>query len=583
MLREIVGRYHMESTDVHAWLANRQIMPLLDGLDEVAAEHRAGCADAIRKFRHDHGTVPIVVCCRTREHQQLSAKLGLRGTLTIRPLNREQVTEFLSHHAEQFTGAQTALTREPALWELAKTPLMLNIITVAFREPGSSRIVSGGTQEDIRDRLLAAYVREMLRHRPASREEQLSSVRRLAFLARQLQRKKQTLFNSDLIDSLSVPDRSSGIALEIASWLLWKGITVLGTGAIAMIFYGWRGAIAGGIAGLLWGVDSSIRLDSIRLSVAAEWRNRPEAREDEQTKISEERLAVASAFSGLSERDLRELIQLDNLPEPERWEALKQKADLSQRVERSLAERFGDDRDARFLERSIRASRSRWPAPLLKWRLRLLSWWPSYLHDFPKGGWVAVIVIAAACGFLLGWAYALAAALAGAAAIIIMAAAAPLIGQVPPRNSAANLPSPGLRAVIRIGVIAAPVVGGLAGGIAGLILTWTSSASRGTQFGLTTAECVTLFALGCMGGFALIEQSRIRLALHWADLMPIRPQAFFNRAAQCLFLRRSGDSYLFVHRSMQEFFTRLYLDEADDGSEPDPGLVQALVPGESII
>jgi len=83
-----------------------------------------------------------------------------------------------------------------------------------------------------------------------------------------------------------------------------------------------------------------------------------------------------------------------------------------------------------------------------------------------------------------------------------------------------------------------------------------------------------------MGGFALLEQFRIRLALHWADLMPIRPRAFLDRAAQCLLLRHSGDSYLFVHRSMQEFFASLYPGKADDGNEPDPGLVQALVPDE---
>ena len=580
MLREIVGRYHVEPPDVRAWLAGRQLMPLLDGLDEVAAEHRAQCAEAIQQFRCQHGTVPIVVTCRTLEHKKLNTELGLRGTLAVRPLNRQQVGEFLNRHAGQFAGAQTALAREPGLWELAKTPLMLNIITLAFRDPVSSASLSDGTQEDLRDRLLATYVREMLRHRPASRHIQLSTVRRLAFLARQLQRKEQTLFSSDLLDSLSTPDRLQSTILEVAGWLLWKGITVLSMGTIVMIFYGWRGAIAGGLAGLLAGSRSNIRLDSINLAVQAERQGKPEIPQEDPMEISEERLAEASESSGLPGEDILELLKLEGLSEVERWEAMRHRPELLQRLEQALSQGLATERGAKLFARTMRALRRGWPAPLLRWWLRLFIWWQNYLYDFPKGGGVAVISIAIASGFLLGWAYAAAVTLAGATALAVMTAVAPLVSRVPPRNSALNFPSPGLRAAIRTGVLVAPVAGGLTGGLAGLILTWSASADEGTRFGLPVAECVTLFALGCMGGFALLEQFRIRLALHWADLMPIRPRAFLDRAAQCLLLRHSGDSYLFVHRSMQEFFASLYPGKADDGNEPDPGLVQALVPDE---
>lgn len=83
-------------------------MPRLDGFDEVAAERGSGCAQAIGSLGVTTAPyVPIVVYCRTREHQQLSAKLDLRGTLAVGPMNNEQVTEFLSHDAEQFAEAWT--------------------------------------------------------------------------------------------------------------------------------------------------------------------------------------------------------------------------------------------------------------------------------------------------------------------------------------------------------------------------------------------------------------------------------------------------------------------------------------------
>ena len=251
MLREIVGRYRMEREDVRAWIADRQIMPLLDGLDEVDAQYREHCVGAINSFRRQHGTVPVVVCCRTLDYQQLSTALALYGTLTVQPLSRHQVEQFLDRPDGLFADAQAALAREPGLWELAATPLMLDIMVLAFRAPASSGNLSGGTREDLRDRLFAAYVRKMLAHRPAPHQERQSTIRGLAYLACQLQRREQTVFSSDLLDPLSLPDRLSSNLLEKANWLLWKGTTILGMGAVLMISYGWRGATAGSVAGLL--------------------------------------------------------------------------------------------------------------------------------------------------------------------------------------------------------------------------------------------------------------------------------------------------------------------------------------------
>src|SRR5262249_35355630 len=37
------------------WVEAEQILPLLDGLDETAMEHREACVEAINNFRRDHG------------------------------------------------------------------------------------------------------------------------------------------------------------------------------------------------------------------------------------------------------------------------------------------------------------------------------------------------------------------------------------------------------------------------------------------------------------------------------------------------------------------------------------------------
>jgi Sel1 repeat len=107
-----------------------------------------------------------------------------------------------------------------------------------------------------------------------------------------------------------------------------------------------------------------------------------------------------------------------------------------------------------------------------------------------------------------------------------------------------------------------------------------SGAREGWHFGTATAICVALFSLSCLGGAAFWEQVKIRLSLHWADLFPIRSQPFLDHAAQRLFLQHSGESYQFVHRSLQEFFAGLCLYRTDYSrfSEPDGYLVDILMP-----
>src|SRR5262245_3258002 len=70
----------------YAWLEADAILPLLDGLDEVAPEHRAGCVAAINSFRHDHGLLPLAVCCRVADYEALGTRLRLPGAVVVLPL-----------------------------------------------------------------------------------------------------------------------------------------------------------------------------------------------------------------------------------------------------------------------------------------------------------------------------------------------------------------------------------------------------------------------------------------------------------------------------------------------------------------
>jgi hypothetical protein len=66
-----------------AWVESDQILPLLDGLDEVAPEHRAACVEAVNTFRQDHGLLPLVVCSRMTDYEAIGARLRLQGAIVV--------------------------------------------------------------------------------------------------------------------------------------------------------------------------------------------------------------------------------------------------------------------------------------------------------------------------------------------------------------------------------------------------------------------------------------------------------------------------------------------------------------------
>lgn len=61
-----------------AWVDEEEILPLLDGLDEVEREHQAACVEAINKFRQKHNAVDIVVCSRSADYNAIGTKLELK-------------------------------------------------------------------------------------------------------------------------------------------------------------------------------------------------------------------------------------------------------------------------------------------------------------------------------------------------------------------------------------------------------------------------------------------------------------------------------------------------------------------------
>ena len=135
LVDELQQRYDVPRKLGQAWVDADQVLPLLDGLDEVQAEDRAACVEAINTFRQDHGLLPLAVCSRITEYDTLGLQLRLQGAIVVQPLTRPQVHSDLAQVGHPLGPVREALQDDPMLWELIDTPLMLTIVTLA-QAPG---------------------------------------------------------------------------------------------------------------------------------------------------------------------------------------------------------------------------------------------------------------------------------------------------------------------------------------------------------------------------------------------------------------------------------------------------------------
>jgi hypothetical protein len=140
-------------------------MPVLDGLDEVAAEHRAESVDQINRFWESHQGGPLVLCSRLAEYEQLPERLNLGGAVTLVQPSVAEIDRYLSAAGPQWNGIRAHLAdpRNVDLPGLLATPLMLNIAVLAYQGGDPTELRGTSAHGEGQDRLWSRYVSTMMR------------------------------------------------------------------------------------------------------------------------------------------------------------------------------------------------------------------------------------------------------------------------------------------------------------------------------------------------------------------------------------------------------------------------------------
>ena len=170
MSGELSEKYRVPRKIGRSWVQQDYLLPLLDGLDEVPTTLQPDCVAAINTFVEESNPSGFVVCCRLNEYRWLPERLKLNGAICLEPLSEAEVDEYLASCGSKLAVLRDAVNRDSVLRELAQTPLMLSVMSLAFRgvDVGELARQKGKTLEEGRKQIFRLYIEQMFQRKGTS-------------------------------------------------------------------------------------------------------------------------------------------------------------------------------------------------------------------------------------------------------------------------------------------------------------------------------------------------------------------------------------------------------------------------------
>ncbi len=153
---ELKEKYGIRKDIGEKWIEERQLLPLLDALDELDSTRQEKCVQTLNLFlesvvRPSH----LVVCSRREEYELCNTKLHLNGAIHLEPLTNVQIQKYLADVGQS------------ELWQylennadllLAKSPLLLSMMTLVYEDISIEKWQELSSTEAHRQYLFDAYI-----------------------------------------------------------------------------------------------------------------------------------------------------------------------------------------------------------------------------------------------------------------------------------------------------------------------------------------------------------------------------------------------------------------------------------------
>jgi DNA polymerase III delta prime subunit len=141
MAEELAARYGLKLELCREWLQKDRIVPLLDGLDELG-KNRAKDAilaiDALQEH-YQQQQKALVICCRIADYESIEdekkSRIRLRKmdrAVRLCELTNQQIQEYLRQRQAMHLWEE--LPTQPGFQQLAKNPMLLNLMPIAYPE-----------------------------------------------------------------------------------------------------------------------------------------------------------------------------------------------------------------------------------------------------------------------------------------------------------------------------------------------------------------------------------------------------------------------------------------------------------------
>lgn len=214
----LIKEFNIPNNDKQNWLDTIPFQLFMDGLDEVPGADRTKCVQAINHFRSQYPLHSIVVSCRYEDYEQLTTKLNLFGAVRILPLELKNVIKHLNRKELRLKGVLDALKNDTVLYELITNPLMLSIITLAYRGLTKQELGDFNTSEKRSQHIFEKFVERSYRRkrRDNINYTKIQMIHWLSWLANRMTQQTQNIFFvDDLQPDWLMSDEQSSYRLKV--------------------------------------------------------------------------------------------------------------------------------------------------------------------------------------------------------------------------------------------------------------------------------------------------------------------------------------------------------------------------------
>ena len=264
LIAQLHYKYSISPAIGKKWLAEQKLLPLLDGLDEVETHRQNICIQAINQFVESEFKPKHLVACSSFEvYKNCPTRFKLQAAVLLKPLTETQIKNYLLEARSR--ELWYSIENEPELLKLAKVPLFLSMMALAYEDiliESWKRITSA---EEQRKYLLTAYIRHQMtgevKQYPRNKELRPEQIRHwLGWLARKMEQQGNQEFYLDRLPSswlqTAEQQRKYQFGVKLIGGLIWVILGLIATLVSGSIWGLIAGAIVAVISALLPGIPA---------------------------------------------------------------------------------------------------------------------------------------------------------------------------------------------------------------------------------------------------------------------------------------------------------------------------------------